>query len=540
MDIREEIKNLIQNALKSVGIEDVDFVVEHPSDLKMGDYSTNVGIKHQDKKEELLRYIVVNQPDEIERVELAGPGFINFHLSKEFFAKSLEEIIEKGGKFGENENLKGQTILMEYTSPNLFKPLHIGNLVGNISGESIARILEYSNADVKRINYPSDIGLTVAKGVWGLTQTKGDPDDIKALGEAYRLGNESYENDQKAKAEIEEINKALYAGSNPEWNSLRESGIETSRKHLDLICEKLGTVFDKEFFESQASPIGKKIVEENKENIFEASEGATVFHGEHTRVFLTSKGLPTYEAKELGLFKLKSDQYPNFNISITITGTEQRDYFKVVLEAIKKVFPSETEGKVLRHITNSFLKLSTGKMSSRKGNVVTGEDLIKEVTEKVKGNGQVAIGAIKYMILRQAIGGDIVFDIEKSVSTEGDSGVYLQYAYARTSSIIAKSPDRSLTLTPDGGLTSVRETREVERLLYRFPEVVERAGSEYAPHYITTYLTELASSFNNFYAHEQVLDDSPETPYKLAIVKAFNIVMKNGLNILAIPAPERM
>ena len=141
------------------------------------------------------------------------------------------------------------------------------------------------------------------------------------------------------------------------------------------------------------------------------------------------------------------------------------------------------------------------------------------------------------MILRQAIGNDIVFDIDKSVSVEGDSGVYLQYAYARTNSLLERAKEQG-----SDGQHSVltRETREVERLLYRFPEVVERAGKEYAPHYIVTYLTELAGSFNNFYAHEQIIDDSPESPYRLAISKAFNIVIKNGLTILGIPAPERM
>jgi len=173
-------------------------------------------------------------------------------------------------------------------------------------------------------------------------------------------------------------------------------------------------------------------------------------------------------------------------------------------------------------------------MSSRTGNVITAEQLIEEVKNKVKGDEKVAIGAIKYIILRQAIGNDIIFDIEKSVSTEGDSGVYLQYAYARTNSLLEKADQKI-------DINAPREnTHEVERLLYRFPEVVERAGREYTPHYITTYLTELAGSFNNFYAHEQIIDDSPESPYRLAITKAFNIVMKNGLTILGIPTPERI
>jgi len=180
-------------------------------------------------------------------------------------------------------------------------------------------------------------------------------------------------------------------------------------------------------------------------------------------------------------------------------------------------------------------------MSSRTGDIITAEELIEDVKRRLAptspggvSDEAVAIGAIKYMILRQAIGNDIVFDIEKSVSTEGDSGVYLQYAYARANSLLEKADKEISTNAPR------ENTHEVERLLYRFPEIVERAGKEYAPHHIVTYLTQLAGSFNNFYTHEQVIGDSPEASYRLAIVKAFNIVMKNGLTILGITAPERM
>jgi arginyl-tRNA synthetase len=193
-----------------------------------------------------------------------------------------------------------------------------------------------------------------------------------------------------------------------------------------------------------------------------------------------------------------------------------------------------------RHLGHGILKLPTGKMSSRTGNVITAEQLIEQVTEKVKGQEEIAIAAIKYMILRQGIGQDIIFDFEKSVSTEGDSGVYLQYAHARANSILAKALEQGRTVQSPTLHSSTRETHEVERLLYRFPEVIERAGAEYAPNYMATYLTELASAFNNFYAHEQVLEDSPEAPYRLAIVEAFKTVMKNGLTVLGIASPERM
>ena len=271
--------------------------------------------------------------------------------------------------------------------------------------------------------------------------------------------------------------------------------------------------------------------------------GAVVFHGEkfdehlHTRVFINSEGLPTYEAKELGLAKIKYEAYP-YTKSVVVTGNEINDYFKVLLEAMKQIFP-DLEKKT-KHISHGMLRLTTGKMSSRTGDVITAESLIDEVKEKVKGDEAVAIGAIKYMILRQSIGNDIIFDIEKSVSTEGDSGVYLQYSYARTNSLLEKAKVAGVSTWQVDTPMGVRKMHELEKLLYRFPEVVERSMKEYAPNYLTTYLTELAGSFSNLYAAEQIISDSPESPYLIAVTKAFNIVMKNGLTILGIPTPERM
>src|SRR3989344_3848975 len=538
--MKEKLKHLIQEVLRSLGLREGDFVVEHPIDLKMGDYSTNVAIKYG-HGDEIVKALRQAQGDFIDEIKLAGPGFINFYLSKAFFKRSLEEIISKGNEFGKNENLKGKKIFIEHTQPNIFKEFHIGHLMNNAIGESVARIVKASGAEVKTASYHGDVGLHVAKAVWGIM--KGEKD-------SYIAGAKAYKGSEEAKKEIQEINKKIYERSDEKINHIYDSGRKESLKRFESIYQKLNTHFDYSFFESESGELGKELVLEFlKKDIFEKSEGAVVFKGEkfglHTRVFLNSEGLPTYEAKEVGLAKIKKETYP-FDQSITITANEQDAFFNVIEVATGEVFP-ELKSK-LRHLSHGMLRLPTGKMSSRTGNVITAEQLIEEVKNKVKGDEKVAIGAIKYMILRQAVGNDIIFDIEKSVSTEGDSGVYLQYAYARTNSLLEKAKSlagkgQTLNMNSKGltlGSETLRNTHEVERLLYRFPEVVERAGREYTPHYITTYLTELAGSFNNFYAHEQIIDDSPESPYRLAITKAFNIVMKNGLTILGIPTPERI
>src|SRR3989344_7367350 len=299
--MKEKLTNLIKEALKSLDLRVDDFVVEHPVDLKMGDYSTNVGIK-TDKAKEIFTHLEVEPPSGVERVELAGPGFINFYLSKEFFRESLGEIIEQGNDFGKNENLKGKKFFIEHTQPNPFKELHIGHLMNNTIGESVARIIEANGAEVKTASYHGDVGIHVAKAVWAIM--KGNP-----IGKSYVIGNKAYEESAEIKQEIQEINKKIYERSDKKINEIYDEGKKFSLDSFHAIYRMLDTKFDYSFFESDAGEIGKKIVLENLNKVFEESEGAIVFKGEkfglHTRVFLNSEGLPTYEAKEVGLAEIK-------------------------------------------------------------------------------------------------------------------------------------------------------------------------------------------------------------------------------------------
>jgi len=559
MEIRRQIEDAITHTLAELGITaTVPVVLEYPADITHGDYSTNVALvyaKVTQKNPKLLAEEIVTHLgsiDGVAKIEIAGPGFINFTLAPQAVATSLEQA-RATDMWGANTTLKGEQILMEYTSPNLFKPLHIGNLVGNILGESIARLMQFSGGTVMRLNYPSDIGPTVAKGVWGLIQTKGSPKDIKALGEAYRTGNDGYENSPAAKTEIDAINKKLYEESDPILNELRRLGIETSRAHLDALCAKLGTNFDTEIFESEAGPVGQKIVMEHMaDGIFEKSDGAVVFSGEqsglHTRVFINSAGLPTYEAKDLGNFFLKQQKYPQWTESFVVTGVEQQEYFKVIIAAIKKVFPT-AEGKRIEHIPTGFLTLTTGKMSSRKGNVLTGESLIADLEESAKERAaesraenhdklaeQIAVAAIKYQILKQGSGKNIIFDREKALSMEGDSGPYLQYTYARTCAISIKAKESGVVAE----INADAAPNDVTRLLVRFPEIVAHASEVLEPHLVTQYLLLLAAAFNSWYAQEQILDGTPEAAHKVAVVEALSRTLKNGLWILGIPAPEQI
>src|SRR5665811_1761991 len=232
---------------------------------------------------------------------------------------------------------------------------------------------------------------------------------------------------------------------------------------------------------------------------------------------------------------------------------------RVVAKALSLIHPDFE--KRMKHIAHGMMRFASGKMGSRTGNVITGETLLNDVRllviEKIADrklseeemsniSSDVSIAAIKYSILKQSIGADVVYDFDKSISFEGDSGPYLQYSYARANSIIQKAKEENIKPFLRSDLKNSKRSdlfiiSETERLLYRFPEVVLRSAGEYAPHYIANYLIDLARSFNSFYGNTIIVDkNNIESAYKVALTEAFSIVMKNGLHLLGIQAPEKM
>ncbi|MDO8520998.1 MAG: arginine--tRNA ligase [bacterium] len=564
--MKEKLESYVKEALKELGITGVNFTLEHPADMAHGDWATNVamvaanpalrdarsadGFRGKAMKknpktlaEEIVGKLKAKNDADVVFVEIAGPGFINFKIAPTVFDKELARAISLGEKWGWNETLKGKKVMVEYTDPNPFKEFHIGHLMSNAVGESISRLVEASGAEVKRACYQGDVGLHVAKAVWAMTR-----DEVQGSFErAYATGSKAYEEDEKVKFEVVEINKKIYDGSDEKINKTYKDGKIASLAFFEFMYKRLGTKFDHFFFESETGETGKKIVAENTGKVFEESEGAIVFHAEkfnpklHTRVFINKDGLPTYEAKELGLAKTKFEKFP-YDISIVITGNEVNDYFQVLLEAMRQIFPDLAEKT--EHYSHGMLRLPTGKMSSRTGDVITATALLDEAKERITKNVEgvtedvaeaAGVAAVKYSILRQNAGKDIIFDFDQSLSFEGDSGPYLQYTHARTHSVLEKAGSAPLSfdeLHKDYGA--------LPKLLARFPEIVLRASSEREPHYVANYLIEVAREFNSFYGNTQILDGVSDQPYKLALTKAVGLTLKNGLWLLGITAPAKM
>ena len=571
MDIRETIEQVLIGALQSLNITVGSIPIEHPADISHGDCSTNIALVYAKMSGsnphtlagKIETFVKDNLPKEISKIEIAGPGFINFYLSHEFFTGSIKEILKQKEKWGTNTLSENKKIMVEYTDPNPFKPFHIGHLMTNAIGESIARIVEFSGAKTIRANYQGDVGPHVAKAVYIILKDKDMIDKSQSptvvaywIGKAYALGSEAYDSDQATKEEIDAINKKIYDRSDEEVNKVYDWGKKVTLEAFEEIYELLGTKFNYYFFESQMAPIGQKIVRENIGPVFTESDGAIVFHAEehdpklHTRVFINSKGLPTYETKEIGLAVTKFTK-ENPDLSIVATAIEQGEYMKVVAKALSLIHP-EYESR-MKHVTHGMMRFASGKMSSRKGNVVTGESLIRDsmdiVREKVADRDLsdsekdeiakiVGVAALKYSILKSSLGSDIIYDSEKSISFEGDSGPYLQYTAVRATSIIKKAESVGLH---SGFSNRPEEISVLEKMLYRFPEVVAWAYQQLEPHHVATYLTELASAFNTFYGSTMIVNkEDPSAPYRIALVEAFYQTMKNGLYLLGIKTPEKM
>ena len=552
--MEEKIRKATEEALASLGASDVNFAVEWPGDIAHGDYAVNaamaaaktLGKNPRELAIELAPFIQERLGKDVESVTVAGPGFINVTLARDEVARAVAHANKASKKFGTNEARKDKRVIIEFSNTNAFKEMHIGHLMSTIIGESLARLIEASGATVARDTYGGDVGPHVAKALWGLRKAGIiEPTTPEEIGTAYAAGSKAYDEDETVKAEIDELNVAIYKGEDRELMELWRKGRDVSIEAFRNLYRILETHFDYYFFESETAPIGMDVVNDGlARGVFEESEGAVIYKGEkvglHTLVFITSRGNPTYEAKDVGLAFLKEERWPS-DESIIVTAAEQIGHFKVFLAALSEIAP--LVAAKTRHIPHGFLRLTSGKMSSREGNVITAADLIRDVIEKTSVRNedplvaeQVAMGAIKYSILKSTAGSDIIFDFEQSLSLEGDSGPYLQYALVRAKSILAQAKENA---AEQSSADKPAEIYLLERLIIRFPEIVRRAQEDLAPHHVAHYLSQLASEWNSFYAKERIFGGDRES-YKLELAQAFVHTMQNGLYLLGIPTPERM
>lgn len=561
----KQVNVAIKQALKKLKLPEVGFGIEHPAEKIHGDYSTNAAMilakKVKKKPRELAEKIVEQLKKDkelkkiIAKIQPAPPGFINLWLRKEYLVSEATSIVKEEMAISQHSLGKHKKIMVEFAHPNTHKPFHIGHLRTTVLGESTSRILESLGNKVIRANYQGDVGLHIAKCLYGILKTKKPmpkslDNQIAYLGKMYVLGNNAYEKDKNAQKDIMKLNIKIYQ-KDPEIMSLWEQTRKWSIDYFDEIYKRVYTKFDRLYFESEVFERGLEIANRAvQKGILEESDDAIIFNGKNydldTRVFITKDGNATYEAKELGLAELEFSEFGEIDKCIHVVAPEQTSFFKVTFKVEELLDPKKYKDKQY-HLKYGYVQLKKGKMSSREGTVIEGNWLLDKVKNRILGSFDVnkkaaediAVGAVKYSMLRVDPKSDIAFDINESISLEGNSGPYLQYTYARCKSVMRRSDFNHETMKPFNHEAMEPEELAILRTLYKFPEVVLEAGKTYSPNLICNFLFDLAQKYNAFYNKHKIIGSESEQ-FRLLLNTATSQVLRNGLNLLGIKTLEKM
>lgn len=572
MDFTKKIKQEIFQLLKTVDFlknENIEQTLETPPQPEFGDLASKICflLSKKFKKSpfdianEIIKKIKIPKDSLISKIESKG-GYINFFFSyPRITSIVLKTILKEKDSYGRSEIGKKKTIMVEFAHPNTHKGFHIGHLRNISTGESICRILGFTGHKVVRANYQGDIGLHVAKALWGfinLYKCKA-PKENKGewIGKVYTEVNKKFSDDERVNKEVLEINNKLYGGDKKImklWKMTRKWSLDDFEK----IYKQLGTKFDKYYFEGQvedrAVEISKELLEKG---IAQLSEGAIIIdlskYDLSTFVLLTREGNPVYESKDLALAER---QFRDFKIDrcIHVVGSEQKLYFQQLFKVFELI-GSPGAGKSY-HLVYELVNLKTGKMSSRLGSVVLYTQLrdkilgkiLKEIEERNPKLSKkekkilaekIAVGALKYGMLSISCDKLLIFDWEKALMLEGNTGPYLQYAHTRCNGILNKVKKWEENVVNENLTT---EEKKLVKKLSDFPTVVEQALRDFRPHYLCNYAYELATIFSEFYHLCPVLKAEKKQlkNFRLSLVKATKITLKNCLSLLGIETPEKM
>jgi len=518
-------------------------------DAQFGDYTTNAALQLAKQVGKSPREIAEQIADklraigEFEKVDVAGPGFINLTLGSQALLDltKRDPIPERAG----------QVIVIETNNPNPFKAMHIGHAYNAILADTMANLYAVDGARVKRVSYHGDVGLHVGKSMWAiLRETGGDIAKLEAIpanernrfmSKMYAEGSRAHKESEEAKREIDDLAKQSFVLDDPTYKAIYDLCAKWSYDDIDAIVARLGNVpIERRYVESETEQPGKKLIIDHTPAVFTQSDGAYIFegskHGSFDNAYIGSNGNGLYGAHDMGLIQLKYADYPDLSESVVVTGGEQGAYFKGVIAASELAIP-ELNGK-LKNVATGLVKLSTGKMSSRTGEVVEIGWLFDQFADAITQRGgeptnDIVAGALRYQFLKVKIGSDVVFDVGEAVSLTGNTGSYLQYAHARARRILEKIDN----------VTMPTEVRDEDRLLVRklgeYSEVVNLATKSLEPHHICNYLFELAQEFNRYYEKNQVVGDEYEA-HRAGLVALYADTLRAGLYILGIVAPDKM
>lgn len=628
--IKTQILQALQNILQDMGASDIMPQLDIPSDLDHGDYTTSVAFQLSKvlKKsplhiaQEITAKLTEKPIAGVKNVEAVAPGFINFWITNEELINNMQQVIKEDGKvYDAIKTRHPQTIIVEYSSPNIAKPFTVGHLRSTIIGDAVANLLEAVGNTVKRDNHVGDWGTQFGKQIYAIKNirlpyiTYSEGEDIGNINEQAIENSDrpvtllvdlyvQFHTEAKDHPEMEDKARGWFKkleDGDTEARRLWQKCIDWSWKEFNAIYQELGVTFTenggKGFGESFVEDkMAAVIAELEEKHILQDSEGAkVVFFPEEKYpplLIIKKDGATLYATRDLAIDKYRLDTYGKDIIIINEVGAEQSLYFQQLYEIEQMLGWFSPKQRV--HIKHGMYRFKDGKMSTRKGNVIWLEDVLKEAENKVYLSmkkrdikkeipmanflpliKEIATGALKWNDLKHNSRLDIVFNWDELTSVEGNSGPYIQYTYARTQSILRKSSlviptevegSHTTSSTNDHQrrdmrfLDSARNDSatdeallynkvhyEIEeygliRDIYHFPEIVQKAAATYSPNVICEYLFRLAQAFNLFYQKYRILDadKEDEKKFRLALTRSVGDVIKEGLRLLGIAAPSEM
>ena len=568
MDYKEKIAQLLAKET-AFNKEKIITLLEIPPQ-GLGDYAFPCFVLAKEAKKnpiEISKEISSKiKSDFLEKVEPKGP-YVNFFISKEDLSTSVLEKIFTGKLINSNENGK---VMVEYSSPNTNKPLHLGHLRNNILGLAISNLLEATGQKIIKANLVNDRGIHICKSMLAYKLFGEDRNPIKEgiksdhfVGDMYVLFNEKVKENPKLEDEAKEMLKKWEAKDKETialWKKMNSWALDGMKETYNLF----GSRFDEWFFESETFEKGdaKKIISEGlKKGVFKKEDNGAIAADLEpelpNKIIVRGDGTSLYATNDLALTQYKFDKY-KISKCIWVVGSEQDLYFRQLFTIFKKL--GRDWAKNCYHLSYGMVNLTTGKMKSREGTVVDADDLIIEVIDIAKSeidnrykdlSGKereerslaIALSAIKFYLLKNDAKRDITFDPKESISFEGETGPYLQYTYARAKSILRKAKEDKIKYKK-GNFDLLKEDKEKELIvaLSGFSNKVDKSLEQLSLHPLAHNLLSIAEKFNSFYHDVPVLksENKELLNARLSLVEATTIVLAKGLEILDIIPIEKM
>ena len=578
--IQKEISELIQKSIKKLQKGKIfpkfplpKIEIEYPREKIHGDYATNIAMiigkrvrKNPMEIAENLKSQISNLKSGLfEKIEIARPGFINFFLLEPVFINELKKILREKDNYGSSKTGRGKTVVIDYSSPNIAKPFGIGHLRSTIIGQAIYNIYQFLSWKCIGDNHLGDWGTQFGKMIVAIRKWV-KKEDIKDLSIAdLEKLYVSFHKEMESHPEMEEEGRAWFKKleeNDKEARKIWQACVDISLKEFDRIYKLLGIKIDytlgESFYQGKMKPIIKEAVE--KKIAIESKRALIIKYPKDKlppAMILKSDGATTYLTRDLATIKHRLKTWKP-NLIVYEVGAEQTLHFKQLFRAVE--YLGWVKKEKLFHVAHGLYRTRAGKFSTRKGEIIHLEGVLKEAIERAKKiiekseTGKillekekeeiakaVGIGAVKYNDLSQHYSKDIIFDWDKILNLKGNSSPYLQYTFARCMSIINKAePEidfkRAKNINPNS------EEKDILRTIYKFPEVVQESAEEFSPNLICNFAFDLAQKYNLFYQlHPVIKAETKELKsFRLFLTTAVAQVLKNSLAILGISAPEKM